>query len=219
MPHLFETPFPQTPFISQYFTDVFKSYSDLFPAERIFVERALAKRRSDFATGRFCARQALNQLNNIQPAIMQGEGKEPIWPKGIVGSISHSKNMAGAVVASQNDVAAIGMDIETIGGITHEMWDLIFDKTEQHLIRNKKEDQALWATLLFSLKESFYKLQYPLTGQFLEFSDVTISELDDKLSLISAKTGFDFNAIGLNNMETHWITIGDQLITLCYVRA
>jgi len=218
MSDAFETPFPQIPFINQHFTDVFKDFSDLLPTEVAFVERASAKRRSDFSTGRYCARQALMSLNNTSPSITQGEGKQPIWPNGIVGSISHSKKMAGAVVALRQNVTAIGMDIETIGGVKPEMWDLIFHKTEQNLILSKQKDEAHWATLLFSLKESFYKLQYPLTGQFLDFSDVIIREIDGKLSIASTKPQFDRNTVSLNNIETHWTTINDQLITLCYAQ-
>jgi 4'-phosphopantetheinyl transferase EntD len=219
MPDPFEAPFPQFPFISQHFTDVFKDFSDLTPTEAMIVERASAKRRSDFSTGRYCARQALLRLKNVSPEIIQGKGKEPIWPNGIVGSISHSKKIAGAVVALQHDVLAIGMDIETIGGVKPEMWDLIFHKAEQKLIQNKQGDQSYWATLLFSLKESFYKMQYPLTGQFLDFSDVVISETNGDLCFASAKPQFDLNAVGLNNIETHWTNIDNQLITLCYARA
>ena len=47
------------------------------------------KRLSDFATGRYCAMKALEQFG-IQDAIIPiGEDRAPIWPEGIVGSISH----------------------------------------------------------------------------------------------------------------------------------
>ena len=80
--------------------------------------------------------------------------------------------MVGAVVALKEHVAAIGLDIETSGRVSPEMWDLIFHKNEQDLIRNKQGDGIDWATLMFSFKESFYKMQYPLTGQFLDFRGV-----------------------------------------------
>jgi len=218
MPHSFKAPFLHFPFISQYFTDVFKDAADLLPAEASMVAGASAKRQSDFVTGRYCARQALINLRNISPAIMRGENKEPIWPDGVVGSISHSEKMVGAVVALKEHVAAIGLDIETIGRVNLDMWDLIFNKTEQDLIRNKQGDGIDWATLMFSLKESFYKLQYPLTGQFLDFTDILISEVDGELQFSSAKAGYDLNSIGLNEIKTHWAKFGDQLITLCYAR-
>lgn len=219
MPDISETLFPQIPSISQHFTVDFKDFSELRPAEATIVERASAKRRSDFSTGRYCARQALFRLKNIDPDILRGKGKEPIWPYGTVGSISHSKKLAGAVVALRDDVAAIGLDIETIGGVKPEMWYLIFHKTEQDIIRGKYGNEADWATLLFSLKESFYKMQYPLTGQFLDFKDITLSENNGKLCFTSTKPGFDLNEIGLNTIETQWKIIDNQLITLCYARA
>ncbi|RYZ94346.1 MAG: 4'-phosphopantetheinyl transferase superfamily protein [Sphingobacteriaceae bacterium] len=218
MPNLTKTPFLQIPSISQHFTGDFKGIEHLLPAEVLIVEKASTKRRADFSTGRYCASQALSPFIKSRPAILQGKGNEPLWPDGLVGSISHSKKLAGAVVAKQTDVTAIGVDIETLGGVKPDMWRLVFHDEEQALIRSKGNDAATWATLLFSLKESFYKLQYPLTGLFVDFTDILITESNAKLIFSNTNPQKQFFPFNLNRIETHWILIGDQLITLCYIR-
>jgi 4'-phosphopantetheinyl transferase EntD len=72
--------------------------SPLYPEEAVHVERAVEKRRRDFALGRACARRALAVLDDRPPtAILVGEERAPVWPEGIVGSIipyrsRHSRN-------------------------------------------------------------------------------------------------------------------------------
>jgi 4'-phosphopantetheinyl transferase EntD len=218
MPNPVEVPFPEISFISQYFTDALKDGQHLLPAEAIIIERAAAKRRADFSTGRYCAVQALGRFVNYRPEILQGKGKEPLWPNGIVGSISHSQSLTGAVVARQADVTAIGLDIETIGGVQADMWHLLFNADEQTLIQSKQDNAVIWATLLFSLKESFYKLQYPLTSLFLDFTDMIIYEVNGRLSFSSINPQNNLSAVALNEIETHWTIAGNQLISICYIR-
>ncbi len=40
--------------------------------------------------------------------------REPLWPAGVVGSISHSGELAGAVVARASDAWSVGLDIELL---------------------------------------------------------------------------------------------------------
>lgn len=219
MPGFNEVFLPGIPsFVSTCFTTDFKGIEYLLPAELAIVAQSVEKRQIEFSTGRYCAQQALAVLINSQPAVLQGKGREPLWPHGMVGSISHSNKLAGAVVALQQDVTAIGLDIETVGGVKPKLWDLVFHDAEQDLIRNKEERAATWATLLFSLKEAFYKLQYPLTGQFVDFKDILIAEKEGELGLSCANAKLNLNPVLLSDIEVRWTQTGDQIITLCYIK-
>ncbi len=61
----------------------------LFAQERAVLGRAVAKRRREFATGRECAHRALEQLGLMAEAVPSGERGEPLWPAGVVVSITH----------------------------------------------------------------------------------------------------------------------------------
>ena len=133
------------------------------------------KRLSDFSTGRYCAIKALEQLG-IQDAIIPiGEDRAPIWPEGIVGSISHCDSLTGAIVAKSSDHISLGLDIEEIGRVTSDLWDLVFTENEKnYLFRLSDEDILVQSTAIFSIKEAFYKFQHPLTKTFLDFLDVEV---------------------------------------------
>ena len=133
------------------------------------------KRLTDFSTGRYCAIKALEQLGIKDAIIPIGKDREPIWPDGVVGSISHCDTLVGAIVAKKSKHISLGLDIEEIGRVTPDLFDLVFTEKEKSYLSSfkgrKLEEQS---TLIFSMKEAFYKMQFPLTKTFLDFKDVEI---------------------------------------------
>ncbi|WP_276361366.1 4'-phosphopantetheinyl transferase superfamily protein [Daejeonella sp. H1SJ63] len=211
-------PFPNlSDLISQYCTDEFKGIEQLYPDEEPFIAGTAAKRQIDFSTGRFCARKALEKFGLGNAIILMKEDKQAAWPEGFSGSISHSKYMTGAVAAKNSDIISVGLDIETIGGIEAEMWDILFTNSEQEFLRSLSEaDQKTYTTLLFSAKESFYKFQFPLTARFLEFNDVEIKIAEEKILLSIQSKGYP--DLSLENAEIEWTLAQNQLISLCYLK-
>ena len=128
------------------------------PDEEVFVAKAAGKRRRDFALGRSCARAALTQMGQVGAAIAVGEGGAPLWPVGIVGSITHTAGYAAALVADARRFGGIGVDAERVGGVTQDLWPRLFDAAERDsLMGLDDESRAVRATLLFSAKETAYK--------------------------------------------------------------
>ena len=205
-----------TPF-NQYFTTEFVGPETLTPAEKAIVERAVPQRVKQFSTGRFCAKQALQALGITNAEILQGDGKKPLWPADTVGSISHSKSMAGAVVAPADKLVSIGMDIETIGGVRPDMWDMLYRPSERAYLANYTGDAlALQTTILFSGKEAFYKFQYPLTKTFLDFTDVEMILVNGQFQL-RVIMDFPGKEVLPHTIRIHHTLIDNQVITLCYL--
>lgn len=137
------------------------------------------KRLADFSTGRYCALKALEQLGIHDAIIPIGEDRAPVWPEGIVGSISHCDSLTGAVVARRSDHISLGLDIEEIGRVTPDLWDLVFTENEKNYLSGlSDEDKRVQSTAIFSIKEAFYKFQHPLTKTFLDFLDVEVESQD-----------------------------------------
>ena len=81
-------------------------------------------------------------------------------------------------VARRCDIQAIGIDVEHSYGLERDLWQLVLTPTElRWLDAQPPEDRGELAKLVFSTKESVYKLQYPLTKTMLDFTDVHV-ELD-----------------------------------------
>ena len=84
----------------------------LFPEERALVATASLRRREQFTAGRVASRAALGRLGMRAGAIMQGPHREPLWPNGFVGSITHCDGFCCSVVARASQVHSIGFDAE-----------------------------------------------------------------------------------------------------------
>ncbi|HJT42332.1 MAG TPA: 4'-phosphopantetheinyl transferase superfamily protein [Rhizomicrobium sp.] len=142
------------------------------PEEEVFVATAGEKRRRDFALGRACARAALRDLGR-EAAIGMARSGAPLWPKGVVGSITHTQGYAAALVAEARHISGIGVDVERIGGVTQELWPRLFAPAERDYLTACKADQAMMATLFFSAKEACYKA-WGMSGG-LPFRDIQIT--------------------------------------------
>jgi 4'-phosphopantetheinyl transferase EntD len=170
------------------------------------------KRLADFSTGRYCAIKALEQLE-IQGAVIPiGEDRAPIWPEGIVGSISHCDSLTGAIVAKSSDHSSLGLDIEEIGRVTPDLWDLVFTENEKNFLFGLSEENMLVkSTAIFSIKEAFYKFQYPLTKTFLDFLDVEV-ELPDLTRVYVLADSIDSNSFVRNNKVRYYLEKRNVLV-------
>jgi enterobactin synthetase component D len=139
-------------------------------------ERAVPRRRVEFLSGRHAAALALAELGVSEGFVGRNEDGSPAFPAGTVGSISHAQGVAVAAVARSAAIASIGVDLEGVVELSRSrtLRRLILDETELALVCAELGDgsEALAFSLVFSAKESFYKCLYPLTREFLEFSDV-----------------------------------------------
>lgn len=202
---------------SSYFTTTFVGPEELTANEKLLTTKFADKRLKDFSTGRFCARKAMELIGYEPCEILMGTDKQPIWPKGIVGSISHTSKLTGAVVGLNGQIRAIGVDIEAIGKINTEMWRLLYTEKEKDLLNSLPPEQiAYYTTLFFSFKESFYKMQHPLTNTYLDFIDVEISRLDDQFIIKVLKQFSESNLLPTAT-SLHYQQEKNQIITWCYL--
>ena len=149
--------------------------ADLLPAEAEHVTRAVPKRIQEFAAGRVCARRALEAFGVRDFVLHAAADRQPLWPAGFVGSITHTAGFCAAATARRDAVLAVGLDSEVVGAPTAELWPTIARAEELAWVRSLDDGAGAAAmTLLFSAKEAFYKSQYPLVGEWLDFHDLSI---------------------------------------------
>ena len=155
----------------------------LYPEERKHVERSAERRIRDFSGGRLCARLALAELGVHNFPLCAGEDRRALWPSGIVGSITHTKGFCAAVAARCQIAQSVGIDAEVIERVTDPMLGMICTGEEQDWIHSlDSSGQTLATALAFSCKEAFYKCQYPLSRQWLDFTDVRLVPERTRLS-------------------------------------
>ncbi|HEX8376310.1 MAG TPA: 4'-phosphopantetheinyl transferase superfamily protein [Pedobacter sp.] len=208
--------FQEEPFQS-FFTCNFFSDKVLTQNEHALISNWSSKRVTEFSTGRYCARKTLKSLGLTEPDILIGETREPLWPEGITGSISHCNNLVGAVTASTTKVKALGLDIEIIGKVGLEIWDLVFTDNEQEFLRrNHTQDSELYSTVIFSAKECFYKLQFPITKTYIDFKDVEILINGEELKLSFVKH-FEDISFTFEHVIIKYLTYNSNVITYGYL--
>ena len=83
------------------------------------------KRLAEFTHGRYCARSAMKLLGSSPVPIGKGPYREPVWPGGIIGSISHTEGSAAAAVANSTEMVAVGLDMEGYAPLQSDLIPLI----------------------------------------------------------------------------------------------
>lgn len=132
-------------------------------------------RLTEFRHGRDCARAALRELGAGAPAIPVGASREPLWPNGVVGSISHCGGVAAAIVAWERSVAGLGLDIETDEPLEAVLVTRICRPAEMAAAGGgPTAESCRHAKSVFTMKEAAYKALWPLLRRFLDFHDIEI---------------------------------------------
>lgn len=153
-------------------------YSQLGLAEEEkHIQKAVAKRQCEFRAGRHAARSAMRNLDLSKPNLMEmpiltGHFREPLFPSDISGSISHTDGICLAACAQKNEVASLGIDIESNTVLTEHLFSSVYTRDEQALL-NSTDD--LPDTLIFSIKESVFKCCFPFVQMYFDFLDAQIT--------------------------------------------
>lgn len=145
------------------------------------ISGAAAKRRADYVAGRLAAAQALQGLTGTRQIPGRDSAGVPVWPRDVVGSISHSHGRAMAVVARSCHYQALGLDMERRLGpdeAERVAKRVLTDHERTRLAGLPADQAALLVTLTFSFKESLFKALYPLVGQKFYFPDAEVLSWD-----------------------------------------
>jgi 4'-phosphopantetheinyl transferase EntD len=101
----------------------------------------------------------------------------PVWPPGVVGSITHCDGYRAAAVAEDHDIGAIGIDAEPNRALKPAVARLALRPAEvRHLVPLERDEPGLaWSALVFCAKEAVYKAWYPTERRPLGFHDVEVN--------------------------------------------
>lgn len=191
---------------------------DLWTEEAHAVRHAVPKRRREFAAGRAAVREAMRTLGMPDLPVPMGAKREPLWPEGITGSISHTASCCVAVLARVGTASALGIDLEPDEALDHNLIPEICRPEEQEWAR-LHADPARETRLIFSAKESVYKGQYGLTGTVLGFDDLSVvPDVDTGTYRATFQRRADPFDRG-QNVEGRFLRHAGLIVTTCWFRA
>jgi 4'-phosphopantetheinyl transferase EntD len=147
----------------------------LFEQEKAALGLVSADRRHEFTQARACAHRALIQLGSPASPIVLGSHREPIWPEGIIGSITHCRGYWAAAVAKRGDMISFGIDAEPHEVSGPSILENITRPAEREALKSLAGVGVLWELVILSAKECVYKAWFPVTRYWLDFMDVEIS--------------------------------------------
>lgn len=190
-----------------------------FAVEAEAVVAAVPTRQREFATGRSCARRAIALLGGPPVPIGRGEHGEPLWPHGVIGSITHCDGYRGAAVAPADALSTIGIDAEPRQPLPPGLLGSIAVPAEIEQIRELTcgDPDTPWDRLLFSAKESLYKAWFPLRRRTCGFRQVVVSLRPRSESFFGCATdGGEDPVIGLGG---RWLLTEQHILTAVTTRS
>lgn len=195
----------------------------LFPEEVEALGRPVEKRRREFVTARACARRALGELGLPEQAVPSGPKGEPVWPAGVVGSITHCAGYRACALGRMEDLVTIGVDAEVDEPLPDGLLPdvaLPEERRQLHALATV-EPRVNWDRLLFSIKESVYKAWFPLARQWLGFEDaaVTIDRLRGSFSAHLLVPGPTVRGAVLDGFAGRWLAADGLLLAAIAVPA
>jgi enterobactin synthetase component D len=161
-------------------------FAEQFPGVMLpsSLARAVRKRQAEFLAGRFCARQALAVCAPEHEAatISVGAHREPEWPHGIVGAITHTHGFASVAVARAEAARGLGLDAERV--MPEEQAERLIEQIAapgevEAVARATGWSPAKTLTAIFSAKETVFKCLYPEVRRYFDFRDAWVDAFDD----------------------------------------
>jgi 4'-phosphopantetheinyl transferase EntD len=195
--------------------------AELFPEEEAALGRAVAERRREFASGRACARRALAELGVVPGPIGSGARGEPVWPKGVVGSITHCRGLRACAVGRVGEVRAIGIDAEPREPLPPGVLATVASAGERRALAAAGPGELCLDRVLFSAKEAVYKAWFPLARRGLGFEDAELS-LSVSQGTFRAALLVPGPTVGgrrLSELRGRWLVAGEHVLTAVVVSA
>lgn len=179
--------------------------------------QATEHRRNEYLTGRHCLRGAMQRIGAVAGTYPPDADGVPQLPVSTLGSISHSRGLCVAVASLSEDFDYLGVDLEKTNRLSAAA-----------MARVLHPDEVDWCggdqfkgSLLFSMKEAFYKAQFPCWRSVGNFKDMAIKVDESSLSASATYLASTFPAELRDTVKTfsfRYDVAGDYAVTVCWRR-
>jgi enterobactin synthetase component D len=153
----------------------------LHPDEGTFALALPGPRRAGWVGGRIALRAALRAAGVEAPAaILATPRGAPLLPPGAVGSVSHKRTIAVALVApAATPAVTVGIDVEEIRPLRTDIAPRVLTPDEMAQLPADGPARDAAVLLRFSAKEAIYKALDPWVQRFVAFDEATVTRAAD----------------------------------------
>lgn len=144
------------------------------------IKSAVPHRQYEYGLGRLAASELLGRLGVDSHNLWVGtQMRRPVWPKGIVGSISHTSTFLTICAGHRScDLESVGVDIEDLqqSQEASDALNLCFLADEVRVVESVVHGRLIG----FAAKEALFKCLNPLTAIFFDFAAARLLSIDDR---------------------------------------
>ena len=157
--------------------------SVLHPQELALADALPVARRTLFISGRVALRAAIDRVDHSasSSALLRNARGAPTIPPGLIGSISHKRTTAVAIVVpgptANGERATIGIDVEERAHVrprVHDIASRIMTDAELRMLPNDSQARQETVLLFFAMKEAIYKAIDPYVERHVRFKEVEV---------------------------------------------
>ncbi len=192
---------------------------EILDGERPGVLHASPARVREFTAGRACAREALALIGEPPTALPVGDDGAPVWPDGVVGSITHKGLYRAAAAAPATILSGLGIDAEHDEKLPEGLLASIALPAELVLVESLLESRPglAWDRLLFSAKEAAVKAA---RGFARRRPDLRRSEVhfDDAAGGFAVQLGFASEVPARPLVRGRWARRDGLLLAVAWAR-
>lgn len=188
-----------------------------YSSEKDHMRSAGDYRKCEFVAGRDCARAALERVGFARGPILSNDDGVPVWPLGVLASISHSRGYCAAIAAKESGYRTLGLDLEKTNRLSASAIERIVHPHEQVYAQSDQKK----ASLIFCAKEAFFKAQFPLWQTHANFHDLVLAvdEYAGKIRILTMGERFPVDLRSqAADMQFRFSFFEDFVVTACWLK-
>lgn len=162
----------------------------LHPEEATFARGLGGFRQPEFVGGRLAFAELLSELGADEAAVLSNLHGAPTLPSGVVGSITHKRDLVIAMVARGTPGLgpALGIDLEETDRVRPGVAERVLRPEELAAVESLAEDRRWTDTVVrFAVKEAVYKALHPFLQRYIGFGEVAVWPNPDGIDRVEAR--------------------------------
>lgn len=186
----------------------------LHPEERVHATTLRGFRQAEFAGGRLAMGALFGEMGLRRSPVLSDPHGAPDVPSGLVGSITHKRDLAVAILARGGP--GLGVDLEETDRDRPGVAARVLRPEELEAVQALPEARRWTDTALrFALKEAVYKAVHPFVRRYVAFDEVAVWPSPDGIDRIDP---YFADGAGPFRIEARHAWVGSRVLAMVRIR-